>query len=223
MDTVLRYLRIFFVRSALSDERTCLQLICTSATGPRQRNSSRVKVSQNLIPHITVSFGLGLLSAASYNLQGYGGGILTSLHAGEVSSSTSTSKSYLTTDGQSASLSSYQATNWDPRPIFLSLHGYYFQAITAFWYGAPSLTRGRVSNLLYNCYWALPALSHSGPSHAEFVTISYCLIWDWVPLLSPIMTRRAKAEVFYPASTNTHALRIRSRCRPRRKYFYSLA
>jgi hypothetical protein len=31
-----------------------------------------------------------------------------------------TSQSFLTTDGQSASLSWYQTSNWDPRPIFLS-------------------------------------------------------------------------------------------------------
>jgi hypothetical protein len=34
--------------------------------------------------------------------------------------STVTCQSYLTTDGQSASLSWYQPTIWDPRPIFLS-------------------------------------------------------------------------------------------------------
>jgi hypothetical protein len=32
---------------------------------------------------------------------------------------------------------------------------------------APSLTRGRVSNLLYNCFWALPEQSLLGPSPVE--------------------------------------------------------
>jgi hypothetical protein len=36
----------------------------------------------------------------------------------------------------------------------------------------------------YNCYWPLSVLSLSGPGPAEFVTISYCLIWDWVTFLS---------------------------------------
>jgi hypothetical protein len=46
------------------------------------------------------------------------------------------------------------------------------------WYGALSLTRGRVFNLLYNCFWALPEQSHLGWSSAELATILYCLIWD---------------------------------------------
>jgi hypothetical protein len=43
---------------------------------------------------------------------------------------------------------------------------------------APSLTRGRVCNLLYNCFWALPELSLLGWSPAELKAIFYCLIWD---------------------------------------------
>jgi hypothetical protein len=39
------------------------------------------------------------------------------------------------------------------------------------WCGAPSLTRGQVCNLLYNCFWALPEQSLWGRSPAE-------LIWD---------------------------------------------
>jgi hypothetical protein len=46
------------------------------------------------------------------------------------------------------------------------------------WYGARSLTRGRVCNLLHNCFWALPKQSLSGRSPAELTTIFYCLIWD---------------------------------------------
>lgn len=50
---------------------------------------------------------LGSLFLASYDSQGYGSGIK--------------SQRYLTTEGQSVSLSWYQATFWDPRLIFLSL------------------------------------------------------------------------------------------------------
>jgi hypothetical protein len=39
--------------------------------------------------------------------------------------------------------------------------------------GAPSLTRGRVCNLLYSCFWALPEQSLSGP--AQLTAIFYCL------------------------------------------------
>jgi hypothetical protein len=37
----------------------------------------------------------------------------------------------------------------------------------------------------HNCYLALPAVSLSDSSPAELETISYCLIWDWVPFLFP--------------------------------------
>jgi hypothetical protein len=43
---------------------------------------------------------------------------------------------------------------------------------------APSLTRGRVCNLLYNCFWALPEQSRLGRSPSELTAIFYCLIWD---------------------------------------------
>jgi hypothetical protein len=38
------------------------------------------------------------------------------------------------------------------------------------------LTRGQSVVYWYKCYWALPALTLPGPSHAGLVTISYCLI-----------------------------------------------
>jgi hypothetical protein len=56
----------------------------------------------------------------------------------------SLSLSYITTDGQSASLSWYQAPIWGLWPDF-----YHCQTITGFWYGTPSLTRGRVC--LFQC------------------------------------------------------------------------
>jgi hypothetical protein len=41
---------------------------------------------------------------------------------------------------------------------------------------APSLTRGRVCNLLYNCFWAFSEQSLLGRSPSELTTIFYCLI-----------------------------------------------
>jgi hypothetical protein len=66
---------------------------------------------------------------------------------------------------------------WDPRPIFFFLE-IFFRQLRVCYFVAPSLTRGRVCNLLYNCFWALPEQSHSGPSPGELTTIFYCLIWD---------------------------------------------
>jgi hypothetical protein len=43
---------------------------------------------------------------------------------------------------------------------------------------APPLTRERVCNLLYNCFWALSEQSDFGQSPAELTTIFYCIIWD---------------------------------------------
>jgi hypothetical protein len=63
------------------------------------------------------------------------------------------SLSYITTDGQSASLSWSKAPMWDLRPDF-----YYCLTIAVFWYGAPSLTRGRVCLLqctTYNIFYCL--------------------------------------------------------------------
>jgi hypothetical protein len=64
-----------------------------------------------------------------------------------------------------------------------------------FLWGNP-LTKGTVCNLLI-----FPALSLSGTNTSDPVTISYCFTWYLVPFLSPLMTRRATVEVFYPAST----------------------
>jgi hypothetical protein len=80
----------------------------TTVAGPRQRSHSRLRVPQESWPHFTVSDSrlpqprgpgtricipqeqggpvipqeLGSLYVAPYNLQGYGGGILTHLHTG---------------------------------------------------------------------------------------------------------------------------------------------
>jgi hypothetical protein len=41
---------------------------------------------------------------------------------------------------------------------------------------APSLTRGRVCNILYNYFWALPEQSLLGRSPAELTALFYCII-----------------------------------------------
>jgi hypothetical protein len=69
------------------------------------------------------------------------------------------------------------------RPSVTRDQFYFFLAIffrpLRFWnFVAPSLTRGWVCNLLYNCFWALPEQSLLGRSSAELTAIFYCLIWD---------------------------------------------
>jgi hypothetical protein len=51
-----------------------------------------------------------------------------------------------------------------------------FRFMRVCYFVAPSLTRGRVCNLLYNCFWALPEQSLLSRSPAELTTIFYCLI-----------------------------------------------
>jgi hypothetical protein len=52
-----------------------------------------------------------------------------------------------------------------------------FRHLRVWYFVAPSLTRGRVCNLLYNCFWALPEQSLLCRSPAELTAIFYCLIW----------------------------------------------
>jgi hypothetical protein len=63
---------------AVSDERTGLSF--TSAAGPRQRSHSRIRVLWDSRPYFTVSDSR--LFLASYDSQGYGGGIRPRLHTG---------------------------------------------------------------------------------------------------------------------------------------------
>jgi hypothetical protein len=63
---------------------------------------------------------------------------------------------------------------------------------------APSLKRGRVCNLLYNCFWALPEQLLLFRSPTELTTIFYCLISDSPPTL------RAKFPYLYPPGTPGH-------------------
>jgi hypothetical protein len=66
---------------------------------------------------------------------------------------------------------------------------------------APSLRRGRVCNLLYNCFWALPEQSLLGRSPAELTAIFYCLIWNSPNLVSQVpifISPRNKVAQIYP-------------------------
>jgi hypothetical protein len=61
---------------------------------------------------------------------------------------------------------------------FFFLLEIWFRQLRICYFVAPSLTRGQVCNLLYNCFWALPEQSHLGQSPAELTAVFYCLIWD---------------------------------------------
>jgi hypothetical protein len=50
-----------------------------------------------------------------------------------------------------------------------------FRQLRLYYFVAPSLTRGRICNLLYNYFWALPEQSLLGRSPAELTAIFYCL------------------------------------------------
>jgi hypothetical protein len=88
----------------------------------------------------------------------------------------------------------------------------------------------RRGSVVYNCCWALPAQSFSGPRTAGLTTTAYCLRFEtpptwrarspysyppgigwpgytprhWVLILSPPTTRSATAEVCDPVSTRDH-------------------
>jgi hypothetical protein len=127
----------------------------TIAAGPRQRSHSQV-ILRDSWPHFTASDlrlpnleGLvpvfisprsrvarlypqvqASFFIASFESQGYGGGIRPRLHAGghpTLKSKSNQSQSYDTTDGQSASLSWNKAPIWILRPDF-----YYCQTIAGF-------------------------------------------------------------------------------------------
>jgi hypothetical protein len=84
--------------------------------------------------------------------------------------------SYFTTDSPSASLSWCQVPIWDQRPIFSFTLKFPLRVCS---FVAPSLTRGRFCNLLYNCLCALPEQSLLGRSPTELMTIFYCLFLDF--------------------------------------------
>jgi hypothetical protein len=100
------------------------------------------------------------------------------------------SVSYFATDGQSASLFWYRACNRSLWPVFI--HSDIYGCLV----GRPPWREDGPIIYSCNCYWASPALPLSFPSPAELWTISCSLIWDWVPFLSLLKSRRATAEEF---------------------------
>jgi hypothetical protein len=87
------------------------------------------------------------LFVASSNSQGHGGGIRLRHHTGDCQLE-SESESYVTTDSQSVSLSWYKAPIWAYDQIFIAIRNTeYVGQLRVCWYGALSLTRGRVCRL----------------------------------------------------------------------------
>jgi hypothetical protein len=83
------------------------------------------------------------------------------------------SESYVTTDGQPASLSWNKAPFWDLRPdLYYCLDSCGFVDL-----GRPLWRED--GSVVGNCYWPSPAQSFSGPSPAGLVAIFYCLFWDF--------------------------------------------
>jgi hypothetical protein len=109
--------------------------------------------------------------------------------------------------------------------LFFFLFEIFIRQLRVCYFVAPSLTRGRVCNLLL--LLALASVVPLGSESAGLEIIFYCPnSWDspnlegqvpvvisprnrvaqiypahWVPFPSPLTTRRATKEVFYPAST----------------------
>jgi hypothetical protein len=96
-----------------------------------------------------------------------------------------------------------------------------FGQLQACYFVVPFLMRGRVSNLLYNCFWALPEQPLLGQSPAELMVIFYCLIWDspnlegQVPVFISPMNRVAQLytrvlDSLFVASYDTRRATVRS-------------
>jgi hypothetical protein len=83
--------------------------------------------------------------------------------------------SYFTIDSRPVCLGVRHASG--TRDQFFFLLQILFSQLPVCYYVTPTLTRGRVCNLLYNCFWALPVQSLLGLSPIE-TAILYCLIWD---------------------------------------------
>jgi hypothetical protein len=105
---------------ALSDERTGLSF--TIAAGPRQRSHSRVRVPSDSRPYFTVSDSRLPFSSSPTTRRATVE--VFDLASAQNSVSQSHSQSYVTTDGQLASLSCNKAPIWGLRPDF-----YYCQAV----------------------------------------------------------------------------------------------
>jgi hypothetical protein len=76
-----------------------------------------------------------------------------------------------------------------------------FRQLRVCYFVVPSLTRGRVCNLLYNSFWALPEQSLLGRSPAELTAIFYLLICDSTNLEGQVpvfISPRNKLAQLYP-------------------------
>jgi hypothetical protein len=112
------------------------------------------------------------------------------------------------TDSQSASLSWCQAPS-GTRDKFFFLLEIFFRQLWVCYFVAPSMTWGRVCNLLYNCFCALPEQSLLGRSPAELTAIFYCLIWDFPNLEGQVpvfISPRIRAAQLYPRALSYRAL-----------------
>jgi hypothetical protein len=138
------------------------------------------------------------LFVASYNSQGYGGRIRPRLHTGfKAGTNTSTvdlrSQSYITTDGQPASLS------WNKAPI-RGLRPDLYYCLT-------------VAGLLI---WGAFSDERTGLPFAIATGLASAVIFGSVsdsrlPFSSPHTTRRVTVEVFDPASTRVTALQVKAK------------
>jgi hypothetical protein len=78
-----------YTRITFSPTRGWVCHICTIAAGPSQRNHSRVRLPWDSRPYFTVSDSRLPFFFASYDSQGYGGGIQPRLHTGNCESESS--------------------------------------------------------------------------------------------------------------------------------------
>jgi hypothetical protein len=151
---------------ALSDERMGLSF--TIASDPRQRIHSRARVPWWLV---IIFYRLRFESSifvASYDSQGYGGGIRPRLHTGILSVSWSLSLTRILR----------QTVSW---PVYLEMKqpfGVYGRIFIICWSGALSLTRGRVCRL--RLVSGLTGIVTSGPSPMGLVIIFYCLKFETI-------------------------------------------
>jgi hypothetical protein len=83
----------------------------------------------------------------------------------------SESESYVTTDGQSASLSWNKAPIWGLRPDL-----YYYQTVAVFYVGRSLWQED--GSVVYNCCWPSPALSFSGSRPVGYLSFASRYI-DW--------------------------------------------
>jgi hypothetical protein len=183
-------LRSCFMWGALSDEMTGLSFLY--AAGLCQRRLSLVRVLWDSQPYLfyCLIFETSLF-VASYDSQGHGGGIRPRLHTGCLLSE---SESYVTADGQSASLS------WNKAPIRGLRPDFYYRRTVAglFRWGALSDERTGLSFTIP----AGPSQSSHSRVRASWDSRPYFTISDLrLPMSSPPTTRRVTVEVFDPAST----------------------